>query len=459
MRVLLIGSGGREHALAWKLKQSKLIAKLYTWPGSPSIDFLSERLSVPQSISKSDYLSVARVAHEAEIDLVVCGPETALAQGLANIMIDYGIPTFGPIKEAAELESSKAFAKEIMREGGIPTADFELATSEDSCREKAFKALQEKGAVVLKASGLAAGKGVFVCRSKDDIENGLSRLYSPAMKEASETVVIDDLLVGRECSYFALLGTNPKSASGRITPLGFAVDYKRLKDQDEGPNTGGMGGYCPVPWLPDNAADLVHEKILEPLLKVLDKRNLPYCGFIYVGIMWCSGGPRVFEFNVRLGDPETQSLVLRDHLDWLAIIADKLGLRPYPHLAPKIQAISGSQRSPNSSSGVEDAISARKVVSVVMASRGYPYGEGDENITPQTLPAALFEAGSSDIKVFGASLVKEGGRILTGKGRVLTVTGAGETFADARSRAYEKVKDISRSWTDAQWRSDIAQNL
>ena len=441
MRILIIGSGAREHALAWKISRSPLLTKMFVWPGNPAIHLFTEKLAVKDSVS---YEELAKTAKSLGIDLVVCGPEVPLAQGLSNVMKKIGIPFFGPSKEAAAIESSKSFAKDLMRSAGIPTAEFKVAFTEKQCRDIAETMYKRTGAAVIKASGLAAGKGVFVCQSKEDIDAGISRLYGSSMKEAAETVVIEELLIGSECSYFSFLGPEHKHNPHYATSLGFAVDYKRLKDGHLGPNTGGMGGYAPVPWLPKNADSIMQTKVIDPLVKAFKKGNLDYCGWIFVGVMWGEEGPKVFEFNARLGDPETQSLVLYDQSDWLPIIAVKAGLD-----------IPESTFSHKKSSHLDP----KSVVSVVMASHGYPYGEGDEDEVSTVFSKDLFLDNSESLCVFGASLKSSENHITTGKGRVLTVSAMNTSFKEARDMVYEKIGVISSSWKTSLWRRDIAQNI
>lgn len=446
MKILIVGSGAREHALACKLFHSELLTKMYVWPGNPAIHLFTEKLNIK---SDASYDELAHVAKNLSIDLVVCGPEVPLAQGISNTMKKYGIATFGPSKEAAAIETSKSFAKDLMMSAGIPTASFNVASSEKQCREMAQNMLKKTGATVIKASGLAAGKGVFVCKSNEDIDVGISRLYGSSMKDAAETVVIEELLVGRECSYFAFLGPETKINQSYITPIGFAVDYKRLKVGDLGPNTGGMGGYAPVPWLPENASDIMLAKVIDPLVKTFKKRNLDYCGCVFVGVMWGLEGPKVFEFNARLGDPETESLALCDQSDWLLTMALKSGLD-----IPDSERERAKLRNGFSQTSQKNA-----AVSVVLASKGYPYGEGDEHDIPASLPHELFLNNSETLSVFGASVKASGSQVITGKGRVLTISAAGASIKDARDMVYKKVAEVSNLWKTCQWRSDIAINI
>lgn len=427
MKVLLVGSGGREHALAWKLSRSDLIEDLLVWPGNPAM-LQSAKLFDLAPDAKLEEL-VLRARQEA-VDFIVVGPEKPLADGLADRCQKVGIPVFGPVQAAARLESSKAFAKDIMAAANIPTASFQIVEGEAACREAAMKSLVDKGGVVIKASGLASGKGVFVCRSQADVEEGLSRLYGGSMAAAAETVVIEDILEGRECSYFCMLGQEG------VSRLGFAVDFKRLKDGDQGPNTGGMGCYSPVPWLPADAGDLVEERVVKPLISELQKRGIAYQGYLYVGLMWGDNGPSVVEFNVRLGDPEAQALVVQDDRDWAAMIARQLGF-----------SISGKI------GGTADQ-TTRKTVGIVMASQGYPYG-GEEPAGKQ-LSQEVFASPSNKQAVFAASIRQKDSFLVTGHGRVLCVVAADESFQKARMAAYQKAQKLAQDWPGVQYRQDIA---
>lgn len=421
MKILLIGAGGRECSLAWKISASQILEKLYVWPGNPMSKEFGEVVQLDEAETYDDLIKWAQTN---AIDAVVCGPEQPLTEGLADQFEAQNIPVFGPKKEVAKLEGSKAFAKMVMAEAGIPTAEYKVVNSREDCKNVALSMLRKSGGTVIKASGLAGGKGVFVCRSAEDIENGLERLFSK-MTLASETIVVEEILEGRECSFFTFLGDSGDA------PLGFAVDFKRLLDGDEGPNTGGMGCYTPVEWLPENAEDEVNKKIIWPLLAALKKRNLDYRGCLYVGIMWGKSGPKVVEFNVRLGDPECQVLAVADERDWLSLIAECLGLKE----------VSSQSRNFKSS------------VCVVMASSTYPYGDGqDEN--------AIFEHDllqSADCKVFGASIEAHEGRIKTGGGRVFSVVASASSLLEARDRAYAHVHRLKEHWPACHVRSDIAK--
>ncbi len=431
MKVLLVGSGAREHALAWKLRQSKLVDDLLIWPGSAAMDALGSRLPMGLDAGMAD---VARLARNQGVDFVVVGPEQPLADGFADACAELKLPCFGPVAAAAQLESSKAFAKDVMQAAGIPTAAFAVVQGETACRQKAEQFLANSGGAVIKASGLASGKGVFVCQKQADIDEGIERLYRSGMAKAAETVVIEEVLVGRECSFFVFLG------EGQPTSLGFAVDHKRLKDGDQGPNTGGMGCYTPVPWLPADAGDTVMKKVVQPLLVELKKRGMTYNGCLYVGLMWSDQGPSVVEFNVRLGDPEAEVLAVHDQRDWAQLIAAKVGL-----LDDNREFESAAAQNAGAS------------VCVVLASPCYPYGEG----VPQKfeVPREVFENKGDVAQVFAAAVREEQGRLLTGRGRILTVVSHGKDFVEARRHAYATIKKIAAHWSGVQYRHDIGSVL
>ncbi len=424
MRYLIVGSGSREHAISWKLMNSSIVSEVKQWVGNLGSNQEFMRLDLP---SDANFTDLAELIKIEKIDAVVVGPEVMLDNGIANELNSFGIPVFGPTKEVSMLEASKKYAKEVMASAGIPTAAFELAESEEQCLDLARKIFSSKGGVVVKASGLAGGKGVFVCHSEAEIDSAIERLYHTAMSSASGVVVVEEELIGRECSYFVCLGKNDPIS------LGFAVDFKRLADGDSGPNTGGMGCYTPVPWLPENAASIVTEQIVDPLVKELNKRGHTYTGFLYVGLMWSESGPYVVEFNVRLGDPEAQVLAYNDKNDWGKVISRQLGLY-------------------DGDMSYQDVNSAS--VAVVLASDGYPY---EKSKTSGVELSAVNSATGDDCKVFYGSIVTDSRSVLrAGSGRTMTVVSSGESHKDARSRVYQLVEKLGSEWPEAQYRKDIA---
>ena len=427
MRVLVVGSGGREHALCWKLKKSPECSALFVWPGNPAINRVGNALGLAADAS---FDKVADTANSLGIDLVVVGPEAPLSAGIADVMTKKGLRVFGPASDAAQLESSKAFAKRIMLEASIPTAAYEVVTSREACLACAQRILNRDGGVVLKASGLASGKGVFVCQNEHDLMEGVERLYGSSLRDAASQVVVEEMLFGREVSYFCFIG------HGEITRVGFAVDHKRLLPGDKGPNTGGMGCYTPVPWLPGDAGDQVDARVVVPLLEALDRNGISYTGCLYVGLMWSDKGPSVVEFNVRFGDPEAQVLALSDQTDWLPLMATKVGLK---------------------TKRVTQTEPPKPVMGFVLASSGYPYGEVPD--IGATVPWSVLDSNTDGSAVFCASVGKADGGVQTGSGRVFLVAGTGKTFNAAKSKALARIEKVRAVWPHAQWRQDIGQTV
>jgi phosphoribosylamine--glycine ligase len=438
MRVLIVGAGGREHALAWKIKRSPECSAVFVWPGNAAINRIATAIGLPADAA-FDRVSEAALAFG--IDLVIVGPEGPLSAGIADHMQKKGFKVFGPTQAAAQLESSKAFAKRIMMEATIPTASFEVVQNRDLCLEVAMRILNRDGGVVLKASGLASGKGVFVCHSERDVLAGLERLYGPSMAEAAQQVVVEEMLFGREVSYFCFIGR------GELTRVGFAVDHKRLLPGDKGPNTGGMGCYTPVPWLPGDAGEQVDSRVVQPLLEALQRNGIEYTGCLYVGLMWSDKGPAVIEFNVRFGDPEAQVLALSDQTDWLPLIAAKVGI--------KVKRATQSE-------------APRPVMGFVLASSGYPYNEIAD--VDAVVPWAVLDqqiggkaqqhSGQDDgSAIFSASVKPADGGVVTGNGRVFLIAGTGRTFNAAKSKAVAMIDKVRAYWPEAQWRPDIGQTV
>ena len=426
MKILVYGSGAREHALCWKLAKSKRDPELFCWPSNALINTIAQPFPVSVDASPSQLIEAIK-AHQ--IDLVVVGPEQPLEAGFIDLCQHHGILAFGPNRRSAKLEASKAYAKKILAAAGIATAPFVIVTNQEQCESEALAILERQGGVVLKASGLAAGKGVFVCFNREDLREGIARLFSPSMREASAEVVLEHVTVGRECSFFVLCGP------GGTVELDFAVDHKRLLDNDRGPNTGGMGAYAPAGWLPSNAREEVMTQIVNPLLDTLKARGEPYLGWLYVGLMWTKTGPSVIEFNVRLGDPEAQILAVHDPRDWLTLILMTLGLEPM-----RLDGIS--------------AASKACTVGVVMASQGYPYGDNEGGFTTLNL-GELTEI--PDTLCFGAAVkAKDSSHLTTATGRVMTVVATASDWTTARKIAYRGVSRIKQMAPSLQFRTDIA---
>jgi phosphoribosylamine--glycine ligase len=398
VRVLLIGSGGREHALAWKLSQSPRLTELHAAPGNPGIAQLGEC----HPVRAEDAEGLLDLAHSVDADLVVVGPEAPLVSGVADELRHAGIAVFGPGKEAARIEGSKSFAKEVMRATGVPTAET-MSEARAPC--------------VVKADGLAAGKGVFVCRNRDELDAALREVA-----RLGDTWLVEELLEGDEVSAFAL-------ASGvQTTVLPTAQDYKRAFDGDEGPNTGGMGSYSPVPGFGPAEIEELLETIHRPVLAELAERGTPFIGVLFAGLMITPDGPRVLEFNCRFGDPETQSLLPRLEGDFLEALA---------------AAATGDL------SRADLTVTDHAAVTVVLAGGEYPVsndvGSPIEGIAEAEEVGAL---------VFHAGTARKGDRFITNGGRILNVTGIGDSVMAARELAYSACDRIS--FPKMRYRKDIA---
>jgi phosphoribosylamine--glycine ligase len=417
MNVLLIGSGGREHAIAWKLAQSKNLTKLYIAPGNPGTAQYGE--NVP--IGSDDTAELLEFARQNNVELVVVGPEDPLAAGIVDKFESAGIKAFGPSGKAAQLEADKAFAKQLMRSSSVTTAE---GRSFDRYEDaKAYIASRDEP-VVIKAAGLAKGKGVYVCdEPSDGILAAEKIMCDRIFGAAGDIIIVEDKLLGEEASILAFVdGRN-------IYVMESSQDHKPIGDGDTGPNTGGMGAYSPAPVITEVLMKQITREILVPMVDGMNRNGTPYKGLLYAGVMVTAGGPRVLEFNVRFGDPETQPILMRLKSDLLEVILavcdgelDQITLEWDP----------------------------RPAVCVVMASGGYPdeYQKG-KKIT------GLDEAGQlEDVIVFQAGTKEDDGDIVTAGGRVLGVTALGQTVADAKARAYEAVDLIK--FDGAYCRRDIA---
>jgi phosphoribosylamine---glycine ligase len=398
VRVLLVGSGGREHALAWKLAQSPALTELHAAPGSPGI----AQLGTCHPIRAEDAEGLLTLAHALGVGLVVIGPEAPLVAGVADVLRHAGIPVFGPSAAAAAIEGSKSFAKDVMAAAGVPTAAT-LAIARPPC--------------VVKADGLAAGKGVHVCRTQDQVDAALRSLGA-----LGGGVVVEELLEGPEISLFALCDGHD------AVPFPPAQDYKRAFDGDEGPNTGGMGSYAPVLRLDAADVDELVATVHRPVLAELQTRGTPFVGLLYAGLMLTEDGPRVLEFNCRFGDPETQSLVPLVESDLLETLA---------------AAATGEL------AGVGFVVNDGAAVTVVLAAREYPE-EGDRG----SPISGVADAEGDGALVFHAGTALQGTELVTNGGRVLGVTGLGDTFAAARGAAYAAARRVE--FAGARFRTDIA---
>jgi phosphoribosylamine--glycine ligase len=415
MNILLIGSGGREHALAWKISGSPLCDRLFIAPGNPG----TARCGTNVAVDPGDHEAVAGFCRAEAIDLVVIGPEAPLVAGLVDDLAAAGIKAFGPRRAAAQLEGSKAFTKELCAEFGIPTAAF--ARFREAEAAKAY--VRERGApIVVKADGLAAGKGVVVATTLDEAGAAVDAMLGGALGAAGAELVIEECLVGEEASFFAL------SDGTTAIPLGTAQDHKRAFDGDEGPNTGGMGAYSPAPGLTREMEARVMREIVTPTVAGMRARGTPFAGILYAGLMITAEGPKLIEYNVRFGDPECQVLMPRMKTDLVAAL---------------LAACDGVLKSFDVRWWDEAALT------VVMVAKGYPgaFARGSE-------VRGIADAEALDgVLVFHAGTKEEDGRILANGGRVLNVTATGKTVAEAQARAYAAVDAID--WPEGFCRRDI----
>jgi phosphoribosylamine--glycine ligase len=415
MNVLLLGSGGREHALAWKLAQSPLMGAFFALPGNPGI---AEFATCFDSVPLEDHDAIVTLCLAEKIDLVVVGPEAPLVDGIADRLIGEGIAVFGPRRVAAQLEGSKLFTKELCKAHAIPTAAFGRFTDAEAAR--AF--VHHHGApIVLKADGLMAGKGVIVAMTLEEALAGVDEVF--AMGGAGTEILIEEFLDGEEVSFFCLVDGET------VLPFGSAQDHKRAFDNDEGPNTGGMGAYSPAPVFTAEMERRTLNEIVKPTARALADAASPFRGVLFAGLMITGEGPKLIEYNVRFGDPECQVLMMRMEGDLLPLLA----------------AVATGR--------LEDqpvALKPDAAISVVMATKGYPgpYGKGSRIgglEAAETIPG---------VKVFHAGTRREGDSILAHGGRVLTVTALGGNVAEARERAYDAIARID--WPEGFCRRDIA---
>lgn len=416
MNILLLGSGGREHALAWKIAASPLLTKLWCAPGNAGIAREAECVA----LDVADHAAVIAFCKANAVDLVMVGPETPLAAGIVDDLADVGIKAFGPRKQAAQLEGSKGFTKDLCSEFEIPTGAYRRFGNAND----ALTYVRAQGApIVVKADGLAAGKGVVVAMTLPEAEAAIAMMFEGGFGAAGAEVVIEEFLSGREISFFALCDGET------AIPLATAQDHKRVFDHDEGPNTGGMGAYSPTPFVTPEIHDQIMARIILPTVAGMKSRGTPFKGILYAGVMLTAQGPKLFEYNVRFGDPECQVLMLRMMSDIVpALLAACDGqlkhfdIRWYPDPA----------------------------LTVVMAAKGYPgdYAKG-------TRIDGLDDAAKIEgVEIFHAGTVAKDGAVLANGGRVLNVSAMGKTVTEARDRAYQAVDRIK--WPDGFCRRDIA---
>ena len=419
MRILVIGSGGREHALVWKLKQSPRVSEVFVAPGNGGT---AREGAINVAVDAGDLDGLVELARKEKIDLVVPGPELPLTKGITDRMREAGIPCFGPDAYCAWLEGSKAFAKDVMNRAGVPTARSQVFTDPD----KAKNAVVKLGApLVVKADGLAAGKGVVVAMTTQEALDAVDDIMCKrAHGAAGAKLVIEEFLVGEEASFLCLC--DGKTA----VPLPSAQDHKAAYDGDQGPNTGGMGAYSPAPILPYNEAEAMADTVIRPILAALAKDGHPFVGVLYAGLMMTENGPKVLEYNTRFGDPECQPLLMRLEGDLVQIMLD---------------CIEGKLRPESLTHTSQTALG------VVVAAEGYPHAY-PKGMVIEGLDEADALPG---VKVFHSGTSMDGDKTLSSGGRVLCVTALGDTLADAQARAYEGVKAIRMD--KSFHRSDIGQ--
>ncbi|WP_119067259.1 phosphoribosylamine--glycine ligase [Rubrobacter indicoceani] len=415
MRVLVVGGGGREHALVEAIAASHLEPEVFCAPGNPGIARIAEVVDIPVD----DLVALRDFAVSRSIDLTVVGPEIPLINGISECFWEEGLQVFGPSRAAARIEGSKVFSKEMMRHAGVPTAEFEVFDREDRALDYLHR--RNEFPIVLKADGVASGKGVTVAKTPEEAESAVREVFGGRFGAAGERILIEECLVGREASIFVVTdGEN-------ILPFLPAQDYKRIGDGDEGPNTGGMGAYSPLLWMEPATYGQIVEEIIRPTLHQLALIGAPYTGLLYAGVMVTEDGPKALEFNCRFGDPETQAILPRLGSDLLELMV---------------------ATSDGTLAGREISWSSDKAVCVVLASEGYPESShsGDEISGLGDLPAGVY--------VYHAGTSERDGRFYTNGGRVLNIIGTGPNVLEARARAYAAVESIH--FEGMQYRTDIA---
>ena len=419
MKVLVIGQGGREHALCWKLKNSPSVERVYCAPGNAGTALDATNVD----IGATDTERLVKFAKSERIDLTVVGPEASLVAGVVDAFEAAKLRVFGPTKKAAELEASKIFAKELMRKANVPTAEYRAFTRHQDAMM--YLEEREETPLVVKADGLAAGKGVFVCEDRQQALDAIKQIMlEQAFGASGSKIVIEECLVGQEASILAIVDGNT------ILPLEASQDHKRAFDNDAGPNTGGMGAYCPTPVITTELMDEIVEKVLVPTVHFMSIEERPFKGCLYAGIMVTNQGPKVLEFNVRFGDPETQPVLMRLKSDF--------GLLLKAAADGTLADFGPAEWDP------------RPAICVVMAAEGYPGTVKKGSVIRGLDQAALI----ADAKVFHAGTSLQNGNVVADGGRVLGVTALGADFSEAKLRAYQAVKCIR--WQGAWCRKDIS---
>jgi len=414
MNILVLGSGGREHALCWKIAQSPLLGQLYCAPGNGGIAQIAHCVS----LDMENHAALIQFCHAQKIALVVIGPEALLAAGCADILEAAGIATFGPSAKAAQLESSKGFTKSICAEYNIPTAAYGWF---DKAADAHAYLQTHPAPIVIKADGLAAGKGVIIAETDEEARAAVDKIFSGSFGAAGASIVIEEFMQGEEASFFALCdGT-------RALPLATAQDHKRVGDGDVGLNTGGMGAYSPAPIMSDELIEATLTKIINPSLQAMNDKGMPYKGVLYAGLMLTSTGIKLVEYNVRFGDPECQVLMARLQSD----------------IVPALMAVAKGDIS-----GVQLDWAQEVALTVVMAAEGYP-----ENVKKGSEIKGLDKAAAQGVTIFHAGTKVENGKYIANGGRVLNITSSGASVAAAQKKAYQTVAAID--WPQGFCRRDI----
>ncbi len=419
MRILVVGSGGREHALVWKIAQSKLVDKIFCAPGNAGISQLAECID----LKADDIFGLLEFARKEKIDLTVVGPEVALSLGIVDEFEKAGLKIFGPNKKAANLEASKIFSKELMAKYKVPTANFKIFDSADDAK----KYIEQIGApCVVKADGLAAGKGVVVAKNVDEAKNAVtSMMQDKVFGDAGKKIIVEECLTGQEASILVI------TDSREVVVLASAQDHKRVFDNDQGPNTGGMGAYSPAPIVTADILKEIMQKIVYRSIDGLVKEGIDYRGVLYAGIMLTKEGPKTLEFNARFGDPETEAILPRLKSDLVEVM-----LATTEGKLSRVRSLEWDNRA---------------CVCVVCASAGYPGNYAKDKEISGLDQAAKLE----DVVVFHAGTKKAGNKILTSGGRVLGVTGLGATIKEAINKTYAAVDKIN--FEGMHYRRDIGK--
>jgi len=418
MKLAVIGSGGREHALCYKLKQSSKLKRLICIPGNAGTEKIAENIRA----NLSDFESIYEIVKKNNIDIVIIGPEEPLVDGLVDYLKKKKINVFGPDKFSSQLEGSKAFMKNLCKENNIPTADFGIF---NNFNDAANFIKKKKIPIVVKADGLAAGKGVTVCSSKQEALNCTKKILDGKFK-SSNRVVLEEFLKGEELSYFVVVDKNSYCF------FGSAQDHKRVGEGDVGPNTGGMGAYSPTPLLTNELEDKIKKKIIEPTLLAMKKLGHPYTGFLYAGLMINKNEPYLIEYNIRMGDPECQVLMMRLQTDLLEII---------------------DRATKNKISSLKIKWKDKSCITIVLCSKGYPYNYIKDSEIKNLSKVSI----DKNNQIFHAGTYKKNNKILSNAGRVLNVTSLAKSMSTAKNKSLDNLKKIN--WTDGFFRKDIAWRI